>query len=194
MQIFDELIHTYQPQFEAAQQLIDSFDKTPKPDLNRLTAGHFHVPFLKIEKVIFNNPATIILWDDGTKTVVRCQPCDEYDQEKGFVMCYLKKLLGNDNTFNKEISKWVTVDEPKDVINETKPLTNEQLMKMDGKKVWLSSMSCGFELFDDSYCGWHTVKVAKNRVEDSDNSGYNFYSNGADYGFRAYLKPPKNVK
>ena len=30
-----------------------------------------------------------------------------YDKEKGFVMAYLKKLLGNDNTFNKEIAKWV---------------------------------------------------------------------------------------
>lgn len=61
----------------------------------------------KIQKVIFNNPATIILWTDGTKTVVKCQPGDIYDKEKGFVMAYLKKLLGNDNTFNKEINKWV---------------------------------------------------------------------------------------
>jgi hypothetical protein len=61
---------------------------------------------LPIEKVIFNYPATIILWSDGTKTVVKCQPGDTYDEEKGFVMAYLKKLLGNDNTFNKEIKKY----------------------------------------------------------------------------------------
>ena len=63
-------------------------------------------PF-KIEKVIFNNPATIILWTDGSKTVVKCQPGDIYSKEVGFITAYLKKLLGNDNTFNKEINKWV---------------------------------------------------------------------------------------
>lgn len=61
----------------------------------------------KIKRVIFNKPATIIMWTDGTKTVVKCQDGDDYDMEKGFVMAYLKKLLGNDNTFNKEINKWV---------------------------------------------------------------------------------------
>ena len=60
-----------------------------------------------INQVIFNNPATIILWTDNTKTIVKCQEGDDYDMEKGFVMAYLKKLLGNDNTFNKEINKWV---------------------------------------------------------------------------------------
>ena len=60
-----------------------------------------------IKNVIFNPPATVIFWDDNTKTVVKCQGGEEYDPEKGFVMAYLKKLLGNDNTFNKEIRKWV---------------------------------------------------------------------------------------
>lgn len=35
-----------------------------------------------IKKVIFNDPATIILWKDGTKTVVKCQEGDTYDKEK----------------------------------------------------------------------------------------------------------------
>lgn len=48
------------------------------------------------------------LWDDGSKTVVKAQNGEPYDCEKGFVMAYLKKLLDNDNTFNKEIHKWVT--------------------------------------------------------------------------------------
>ena len=60
----------------------------------------------KINRVIFNNPATIIFWKDGTKTVVKCQSGDTYDEEKGFVMAYLKKLLGNDNTFNKMIKRY----------------------------------------------------------------------------------------
>lgn len=49
-----------------------------------------------IKKVIFNGPATIILWDDGTKTVVKCKEGDPYSKEAGFALCLLKKLSGND--------------------------------------------------------------------------------------------------
>lgn len=48
----------------------------------------------KIKKVIFNNPATIIIWADKSKTVVKCMDGDEWDPEKGFVMAYLTKLIG----------------------------------------------------------------------------------------------------
>lgn len=49
-----------------------------------------------IKKVIFNCPATIILWVDGTKTVVKCKEGDPYSKEAGFALCLLKKLSGND--------------------------------------------------------------------------------------------------
>lgn len=74
---------------------------------------------LAIKNVIFNPPATIILWNDGTKSVVKCQNGEPYDAEKGFALAYLKKLLGNGNTFNKEINKWVTYEPPK--VEEVKP-------------------------------------------------------------------------
>lgn len=47
-----------------------------------------------IEKVIFNGPATIILWSDGTKTVIKCRKGDVYSKEGGFALCVLKKLTG----------------------------------------------------------------------------------------------------
>lgn len=48
-----------------------------------------------IEKVIFNNPATIVFWEDGTKTVVKRQKGDRWDKEKGIAMAIAKKLYGN---------------------------------------------------------------------------------------------------
>lgn len=48
-----------------------------------------------IEKVIFNNPATIVFWEDGTKTVVKRQKGDRWDREKGIAMAIAKKLYGN---------------------------------------------------------------------------------------------------
>jgi hypothetical protein len=62
------------------------------------------VPFVP-KKVIFHDPATIVLWDDGTKTVVKCSEGDAYDPEKGFMLCYFKKLLGE--SYYKYISKTV---------------------------------------------------------------------------------------
>lgn len=59
-----------------------------------------------IKKVIFNNPATIIYWWDGSKTVVKCDTKDTYDKEKGFLLCYLKGIVGN-KTLLQELDKWV---------------------------------------------------------------------------------------
>lgn len=63
-----------------------------------------------IKKVIFNDPATIILWADGTKTVVKCQEGDIYDPEKGLAMAISKKALGNQgnyyNTFSKHLKNY----------------------------------------------------------------------------------------
>lgn len=50
---------------------------------------------VKAKQVIFNPPATVVLWADGTKTVVKCDPEDEYDEMKGVALCYMKKALGN---------------------------------------------------------------------------------------------------
>ncbi len=52
------------------------------------------------KKVIFSGPATTILWQDGTKTTVKCSRHDIYDEEVGIAMCYLKKMLGNKGNFN----------------------------------------------------------------------------------------------
>ena len=61
----------------------------------------------KIDKVIFNDPATIIFWEDGTKTVVKCHDRDYFDKEKGFAMACLKKVLGNCGHYYEEVKKWV---------------------------------------------------------------------------------------
>lgn len=64
--------------------------------------------FLKIgiKKVIFNNPATIIVWCDKTKTVVKCGKNDIYDPEKGLAMAIAKKALGNKGNYYNVIKKW----------------------------------------------------------------------------------------
>lgn len=48
-----------------------------------------------IKKVIYNDPATIIFWSDGTKTVVKCMEGENYDPEKGFMAAVTKKVFGD---------------------------------------------------------------------------------------------------
>lgn len=50
---------------------------------------------LAAERVIFSPPATIVIWTDGTKTVVKCDDRDTYDRLTGLALCYMKKALGN---------------------------------------------------------------------------------------------------
>ena len=52
-----------------------------------------------IKRVIFNDPATIILWDDGSKTVVKCAKDEKFDPEKGFAMAIAKKAMGNEGWY-----------------------------------------------------------------------------------------------
>lgn len=61
---------------------------------------------LKPERVIFHDPATIVYWNDGTKTVVKCDSRDSYSKEAGLAMCYMKKMLGSSRAFNDTLRKW----------------------------------------------------------------------------------------
>ncbi len=56
--------------------------------------------------VIFNNPVTVVFWEDGTKTIVRCQEGDTYSKEAGLAMAIVKKLYGNSSSYYDKISKW----------------------------------------------------------------------------------------
>lgn len=46
-------------------------------------------------KVIFNPPATIVIFNDGTKIISKCDKEDKFSKETGFLMCMLKKNYGN---------------------------------------------------------------------------------------------------
>ena len=54
---------------------------------------------LPIEKVIYNDPCTIVLWEDGTKTIVKAQDGEKFDAEKGFALCLIKKYFGNTGAY-----------------------------------------------------------------------------------------------
>ena len=63
-----------------------------------------------VDKVIFNDPATIIVLKNGEKIVVKCQPGDVYDKEKGLALALVKFAFGNTNYFNTIFKKWLPED------------------------------------------------------------------------------------
>lgn len=64
-----------------------------------------------IKDVIFNDPATIVLWSDGTKTVVKADK-EDFDPEKGLAMAISKKALGNKGNYFDIFKKWTSKYEP----------------------------------------------------------------------------------
>lgn len=50
---------------------------------------------LQVVKVINNNPAVIVFFNDGSKTVAKCDKEDTFSLETGISICLLKKILGN---------------------------------------------------------------------------------------------------
>lgn len=82
-----------------------SYIKVPSPKQKAMNS---------ITKVIFNNPVTIVLWSDGTKTVVKCDERDEFDPEKGLAMAICKKHFGG-GFYNDIFKKWIPKEETPDI-------------------------------------------------------------------------------
>ena len=74
--------------------------------------GSLRIP--EIKNVIFNDPATIVFWEDETKTVVKCQDGDEFDPEKGLAMAIAKKAYGNKGSYCNKMKKWLPKEEQVD--------------------------------------------------------------------------------
>lgn len=54
-------------------------------------------------KLVINKEkgTTVALWNDGTKTIVKCQPGDSFDAEKGIAMCFMKRCFKNRGWYNE---------------------------------------------------------------------------------------------
>ena len=73
---------------EETKKPVDSFET--KQSTNRR---------VKIRDVIFSDPATVVFWNDNTKTVVKTRGGEKYDKEKGLAMAIIKKITGNTSNY-----------------------------------------------------------------------------------------------
>lgn len=65
------------------------------------------------EKIIKSGLVTVVLWKDGTKTVVRCAGDETYSLYNAFVSALAKKVYGSNSAVKRIIDNAVTVQKPK---------------------------------------------------------------------------------
>jgi hypothetical protein len=96
-----------------------------------------------IKRVIFNPPATIVYWSDGSKTVVKCSEKDVFDPEKGLAMAVAKRCGGNNGSYYKEIQNWVEKSGKRYPEN----LTAGKAVDLDALKKYISEANKDLEKF-----------------------------------------------
>lgn len=83
-----------------------------------------------IVNVIYNDPATIVFWSDGTKTIVKCEG-EAFDPEKGLAMAIAKYYIGTSVTkgdYYDIFRKWLPKQEAPESHDKKKDLPEEQLL------------------------------------------------------------------
>lgn len=58
---------------------------------------------VKLEKYIINENATILFWDDGTKTISKRHKEDKFDKELGFLFAYFYKKYNGSKASRKRV-------------------------------------------------------------------------------------------
>ena len=96
---------------------------------------------MKPTRAIYDDPATVVYWSDGTKTVVVCQEGDCYDAREGFLLCCAKRLMGNTGAYNDAMREHCPgfhadselVGEIADAINRVHPPKEEMTIIPHGR-------------------------------------------------------------
>ena len=57
------------------------------------------------KKIISQGPATIVFWNDGTKTIVKKTAVDEHDSYAAFCAALAKKIYGGNSTVKNIVDR-----------------------------------------------------------------------------------------
>ena len=87
---------------------ITSFDFT-EPRFGGYVLSDEGDEYVYIKQVIYNDPATIVFWSDGTKTTSKCDYRDNYNPEMGLILAVMKRLVDG-NYVAKLLYDWAPED------------------------------------------------------------------------------------
>lgn len=93
----------------AALQGRFSDDSRPKRSRRVKREENNALPLPDVKRVIYSGPKTVVLWADGTKTIVSCGEGETYDHYTGFCAAVVKKLFGSTTHAKKILGKVVRI-------------------------------------------------------------------------------------
>ena len=79
---------------------------------NHLLSDALYKPMVK--KIIKSGPCTIVIWQDGSKTIVRLREGEKDDEFAAFSAAVVKKLYGSNSAVSRMIKKKTFVQEKKE--------------------------------------------------------------------------------
>jgi hypothetical protein len=150
--------------------------------------------WLAIDKVVFNAPATIVFWKDGTKSIVKCGDNEVFDPEKGLAMAITKKAFGNQGNYYNQIKKFL----PTDYVKLEEIMTSDPAQEyMDSVRDLITDMALNGATKADLV---RAIRFSKEIIDGfkatpDEKPGFNPLKLEKDYGIAAlrekYQKPKK---
>ena len=117
------------------------------------------------DRIIFNPPATIVFWTDGTKTVVKCAEGEKFDPYTGFCYAFTERCLGSISRIKKLCRKSST-----GLPEASESIVEEE--KCDGPMSSFEKKSVAYmrrAICDKFSEGWNIDQIAKRfKMSDKD--------------------------
>lgn len=117
------------------------------------------------DRIVFNPPATIVFWKDGTKTVVKCAEGEKFDPYTGFCYAFTEHFLGSISHIKKLCQKSST-----GLPEASESIVEEE--KCDGPMSSFEKKSVAYmrrAICDKFSEGWNIDQIAKRfKMSDKD--------------------------
>lgn len=117
------------------------------------------------DRIVFNPPATIVFWKDGTKTVVKCAKGEKFDPYTGFCYAFTEHFLGSISHIKKLCQKSST-----GLPEASESIVEEE--KCDGPMSSFEKKSVAYmrrAICDKFSEGWNIDQIAKRfKMSDKD--------------------------
>lgn len=88
-------------------------------DTNGDTKARINSSFYTPRKIIFNDPVSVVFWQDGTKTIVRRTKGEKFNKYTAFTAALAKKIFGNNTRVNAIVKSGIDQKE-KDAAKKAK--------------------------------------------------------------------------
>ena len=117
-----------------------------------------------IKRVIYSDPVTTIIWDDGSKTQSRCDERDNFDELTGFMMCVFKKIMKHKD-MRQMFDTFVYGDDKNYVKRDKVKQTNN--VKKTYNTDWLTDILKGLEDYTTlEDCLYDTKHIGNDMFDD----------------------------